>query len=176
MIVLKTDWTKENLKKYILFTSFFGNKMTRALLIGFFLCFVMILGTCIAMFFMLDMPLFLILAGVIVLFCAATVLYFSYTIKKNIQSALSGNQGDSETDGLMITEEKILVCKNGEPVGEIGWDKITSINFNDKDGAAYLLSDGGAVLILEYKNITAGTEKELKELLQIKNVKLPKEA
>ncbi|MBD5115465.1 MAG: hypothetical protein HDT46_09765 [Ruminococcaceae bacterium] len=175
MIRLKTDWTAENLKKYILFTSFFGNKFAKLALIIFAVCIPAVLVTCIVMFCMIGMPIFLILAGVITVFTVGTVLFFVFTVKGNIKNALASST-ESDPDNVVITESAILLCKGNEPFGELDWEKITDISFNDRDKAAYLSAEGGSVLILEYKNITLGSEEKLREMLSIKNVKLSKKA
>lgn len=175
MIQLKINWNAENLKKYIMFTSFFGNKYAKLSLVFFGVCLVMILGTCISMFCMSGQLIFLILACAAIVLTAGTALLFLFIVKRNIKKSLSGCSED-DPDNAVITDGAILLCKGNEPFGELDWEKITAISFNDKDKAAYLSAEGSSVLILEYKNITFGSEEKLREILSIKNVKLSKKA
>lgn len=175
MVQLKIDWNAENLKKYIMFNSFFGNKYAKLSLVFFGICFALILSTCIAMFCMSGQLIFLILACAAIVFTAAAALLFVFTVKRNIKKSLSVCSED-DPDNAVITESAILLCKGNEPFGEIDWEKITDISFNDRDNAAYLSAEGSSVLILEYKNITFGSEETLREMLSIKNVKLSKKA
>lgn len=175
MIQLKIDWNAENLKKYIMFTSFFGNKFAKLSLVFIAVCMVVILGTCITMFCMSGQTIFLILACVIIVFTAGSALLFTFIVKRNIKKSLSGSSED-DPDNVVITENAILLCKGNEPFGELDWEKITAISFNDRDNAAYLSAEGSSVLILEYKNITFGSEERLREMLSIKNAELSKKA
>ena len=179
MVEIKTEWNKENLKKYIVYKTFFANKYTMLSFIVFFVCFLAIVATCIAMFCMIRMPIFLVMAGIVALFSAAFAVFFTVKINKNVKQSLKESTegaGENEQETAILTEELITVFKNGLPYGGMEWDKISSISFNDKGGAVYLSTEEGAVLILEYKNIIRGTEAELKEMLQIKNVKLSNKA
>lgn len=175
MIEIKTEWNEENLRKYIIYKTFFANKYTMLSFVVFFFCFLAIVATCIAMYCMIKMAVFLIMAGAVVLFSAGFAVFFAIKINKNVKQSLKESKTDAEAteqETAMLTEDLITVYRNGVPYGVMEWDKITSICFNDKCGAAYLSTEDGAVLILEYKNIKSGTESELKEMLQIKNVKL----
>lgn len=175
MIKLKTEWTAENLKKYIIFTSLLGNKYSKLSLAVFAVCFLAIFGVCLSMFFNTAMPVFLILACAVALVSAGFALFFFLTVRKNIRKALA-NASESGFNGVVLTDDTIMLLKDNEPVGTLDWSKITRISFNDKAGAAYLFAEESALLILEYKNIEAGSEKELREMLGAKNDKLPKEA
>lgn len=175
MIKLKTEWTAENLKKYIIFTSLLGNKYSKLSLAVFAVCFLAIFGVCLSMFFNTAMPVFLILACAVALVSAGFALFFFLTVRKNIRKALA-NASESGFNGVVLTDDTIMLLKDNEPVGTLDWSKITRISFNDKAGAAYLFAEESALLILEYKNIEAGGEKELRETLGAKNDKLPKEA
>lgn len=178
MIEVKTEWNKENLKKYIMYKTFFENKYTMLSVIVFLICFIAIIGVCAAMYFIIQMPFFLIMAGAVILLTAGFAVLFFYKINKNIKASLKENKDTEENaqESTVLTEDSITIIKNGFPYGEMRWDKVASISFNDKGGAAYLSTDEGAVLILEYKNIIKGSERELKEMLQIKNVKLSNKA
>lgn len=175
MIKLKTEWTAENLKKYIIFTSLLGNKYSKLSLAVFAVCFLAIFGVCLSMFFNTAMSVFLILACAVALVSAGFALFFILTVRKNIRKALA-NASESDFNGVVLTDDTIMLLKDNEPVGTLDWSKITRISFNDKAGAAYLFAEESALLILEYKNIEAGGEKELREMLGAKNDKLPKEA
>lgn len=175
MIKLKTEWTSENLKKYIIFTSLLENKYSKLSLAVFAVCFLAIFGVCLSMFFNTAMPVFLILACAVALVSAGFALFFFLTVRKNIRKALA-NASESGFNGVVLTDDTIMLLKDNEPVGTLDWSKITRISFNDKAGAAYLFAEESALLILEYKNIEAGGEKELREMLGAKNDKLPKEA
>lgn len=178
MIEVKTEWNEENLKKYIMYKTFFANKYTMLSFTVFFICFAAIIGTCIAMYCMIKMPIFLIMAGLVTLFSAGFTVFFALKINKNVKVSLKESSASevSGQESAVLTEEFIAIFKNGLPYGEMSWDKVVSISFNDKGGAVYLTAEEGAVLILEYKNIIKGTEAELKEMLQIKNVKLSNKA
>lgn len=173
MVQVKIDWNAENLKKYIMFTTFLGNKYAKLSFVLIAVCLVAILGTCIAMFCMSGMPIFLMLACVIIVFAAGFGLLFAFIIKRNIKKSLSGSSED-DPDNAVITESAILLCKGNEPFGELDWEKITAISFNDRENAVYLSAEGSSVLILEYKNITFGSEETLREMLSIKNAELSK--
>ncbi|MCM1055407.1 MAG: hypothetical protein NC394_07795 [Bacteroides sp.] len=175
MIQLKIDWTAENLKNYIMFSSFYGNRYVRLSLIAFAACFAAILVTCVVMFCIVGFPVFMILAGVVVVLAAAYLLFFALTIKRNIKKSLAGSS-ENDPDNVVLTENAILLCRGTEPFGEMSWEKVVKIAFNDRDGAAYISAEGGAVLILEYRNITFGSENSLREMLTLKNAKLPKDA
>lgn len=179
MVEIKTEWNEENLRKYIMYKTFFANKYTMLSFIVFFICFFAIIATCIAMYCMIQMPVFLIMAGAVLLFAAGFAVFFALKINKNVKQSLKESGAENESpsqETAVLTEALITVFKNGVPYGAMDWDKVTSISFNDKGGAAYLSTEEGALLILEYKNIISGTESELKEMLQIKNVKLSNKA
>jgi len=178
MIEIKTEWNEENLKKYIMYKTFFENKYTMLSFIVFFICFLAIIVTCVVMYCLIKMPVFLIMAGIVALFSVGFTLFFVLKINKSVKQSLKESGGDLESgqETVVITDNLITMFKNGIPYGTMEWDKISSISLYDKGGAAYLSTEEGAVLILEYKNILSGTESELKEMLQIKNVKLSNKA
>ena len=155
---------------------FFSNKFTMVSAAVFGVCFAAIAASCAAMFAMTESAVFLILAGAVAVLAAGAVLFFVLKINKNIKASLKDISPSSDRESVILTENGITVCKNEAPYGELDWEKIISIDLYDKGKAAYLATGEGAVLILEYKNIVRGTEKELREMLLIKNVKLSEKA
>lgn len=176
MIEIKTEWTEENLKRYIMYKFFFSNKFTMVFAAVFGVCFAAIAASCAAMFAMTKSAVFLILVGAVVVLAVGVAALFVLKINKNVKASVNGNSASSERESVILDEDKITVCKNETPFGEISWEKIVSIELYDKGKTAYLATEEGAVLILEYKNIFTGTEKELREMLLIKNVKLSEKA
>ncbi len=176
MIEIKTEWTEENLKRYIMYKFFFSNKFTMVFAAVFGVCFAAIAASCAAMFAMTKSAVFLILVGAVVVLAVGVAALFVLKINKNVKASVNGNSASSEGESVILDEDKITVCKNETPFGEISWEKIVSIELYDKGKTAYLATEEGAVLILEYKNIFTGTEKELREMLLIKNVKLSEKA
>lgn len=172
MIEIKTEWTEENLKRYIMYKFFFSNKFTMVFAAVFGVCFAAIAASCAAMFAMTKSAVFLILVGAVVVLAVGAAAFFVLKVNKNVKASVSGNPASPEGESVILDEDKITVCKNETPFGEISWEKIVSIELYDKGKTAYLATEEGAVLILEYKNIVTGTEKELREMLLIKNVKL----
>lgn len=176
MIEIKTDWSEENLKKYIMYKFLFSNKFTIAAMAVFGICFAAIAASCITMFAMTESAVFLVMAGAVAVLAAGTVIFFIVKVNKNVKASADMGKESSENESVILTEDKITVCKNQVPYGEMSWDKISSIDLNEKGKTAYLSTEEGAVLILEYKNIVVGAEKELREMLLIKNVKLSEKA
>lgn len=176
MIEIKTEWTEENLKRYIMYKFFFSNKFTMVFAAVFGVCFAAIAASCAAMFAMTKSAVFLILVGAVVVLAVGVAALFVLKINKNVKASVNGNSASSERESVILDEDKITVCKNETPFGEISWEKIVSIELYDKGKTAYLATEEGAVLILEYKNIVIGAEKELREMLLIKNVKLSEKA
>lgn len=172
MIEIKTEWTKENLTGYVLSKFFIKNSSMKLAASAFAVCIVLIIASCIVSFLMLgDFALLFLAFGVIVL-AVGYVLFLAFALNKYVKKALEANE-KSEMDGAIITEDNIIACCKGEPFGEMLWEKITEIIFNDKRNTVYLSTDDGAVLILEYSKILKGTEKELREIVTNKYEKLP---
>lgn len=142
----------------------------------FGLCFAVISVSCAVMFAMTESAVFLVLVGAVVVLAGGAAAFFVLKINKNVKASVNENSALSERESVILDEDKITVCKNETPFGEIGWEKIVSIELYDKGKTAYLATEEGAVLILEYKNIVTGTEKDLREMLLIKNVKLSEKA
>lgn len=179
MVEIKTEWNEKNLRNYIIYKTFFANTYTLLTFVVLIFCFLGIIATCITMYCLMNMPVFIIMGGAVILFSAGFVGFFVLKINKNVKQSLKESGADSGALGqetALIAEALITIYKNGVPYGIMEWDKVTSISFNDKGGAAYLCTEDGAVFILEYKNITSGTESELKEILKIKDVKLSNKA
>lgn len=176
MIEIKTEWTEENLKRYMMYKFFFSNKFTMLSTVVFGLCFAVISVSCAVMFAMTESAVFLVLVGAVVVLAGGAAAFFVLKINKNVKASVNENSALSERESVILDEDKITVCKNETRFGEIGWEKIVSIELYDKGKTAYLATEEGAVLILEYKNIVTGTEKDLREMLLIKNVKLSEKA
>lgn len=174
MVEIKTDWTKENLTGYVVSNFFTKNGFMKLAAAAFAVCFVLIIASCLVSFFVLGNIAMLFLAIGVIVLVGGYGLFLFLTISKYVKKAIEANTG-AEMDGVIITEDAIIVCNKGEPLGEILWEKITGIIFNDRKNTVYLSTDGGAVLILEYSKIVKGTEKELREIVKNKYDKLPTE-
>ena len=54
MVDIKTDWNEQNLKEYVKYTVFSKNKAIRMALIFFAVCGAVVIGFCLAMFFIFN--------------------------------------------------------------------------------------------------------------------------
>lgn len=176
MVEVKSEWTEEIIKKYIMYKFLFSGKFTLAAITAFVVCFAVIMIFCITMFVTMKSAAFLVIAIAVALFIAGITAFYIIKVNKTVKSTVKNAKALSENQSIILTEDKITVCQNNIPYNETRWDEITSIDINDMGKAAYLSAKNGAVVILEYKNIINGTEKELMEMLLIKNDKLSEKA
>ncbi|HBH95307.1 MAG TPA: hypothetical protein DDX91_06105 [Ruminococcaceae bacterium] len=175
MVEIKTLWTEENLKEYTKYTTFVKGRLNKVMFIALLVLYAAVVGGCIALFCMFKFTFALVMAIAFTVLLAVCILFFALTVKDFVKTALKAGENE-EFDSVLINEDNIFICKNGQPIGELEWDKITRIYTNEKAGAVYLCTAENAVLILEYKNIVGGTEKELKDTVEKRYDKLSKKA
>lgn len=175
MVEIKTQWTEENLKEYTKYTAFVKGRLSRVMLIALLVLYVIVVSGCIALYCMFKYVFAIVMAIAFTVFLAACLLFFALTVRDFVKTNLKAGENE-EFDSVLINEDNIFICKDGQPIGELEWDKIAKIYTNEKAGAVYLCTAENAVLILEYKNIVGGTEKELKETVEKRYDKLSKKA
>lgn len=175
MVEIKTKWTEENLKEYTKFVTFSAGKLSKVMFISVLALYFIVVAGCLALYFAMKFTVALVMAIGFTCFLAVCVLFFALTIKDFVKTTLKSSENE-EFDSVLINTENIFICKDQQPIGELEWDKITKIYFNEKCGAVYLSTSENAVLILEYKNIVSGTEQELRETVKKKYDKLSKKA
>ncbi len=76
MIEIKTEWTEENLKRYMMYKFFFSNKFTMLSTVVFGLCFAVISVSCAVMFAMTESAVFLVLVGAVVVLAGGAAAFF----------------------------------------------------------------------------------------------------
>lgn len=175
MVEIKTKWTEENLKDYMRFNIFNKSKLNKYLFIALIVLYVLVVAGCITIYFVLDFsPALIMLLGFTVILAVSFLIYF-FILKDFVKTTLKSNKNEV-FDSVLLNSSTIIVCKDQQPIGELGWGKIAKIYINDKCGAVYLCTEENAILILEFKNIVGGTEQELIETVKEKNDKLSKKA
>lgn len=175
MVEIKTKWTEENLKEYTKYTTFVKGKLSKIMFIALLALYVIVVAGCIALYCMFKYTFALVMAIAFTCFLAACLIFFALTTRDFVKTTLKASENE-EFDSVLINEDNIFICKDGQPIGELEWDKIAKIYNNEKAEAVYLCTAENAVLILEYKNIVSGTEKELKETAEKRYDKLSKKA
>lgn len=173
MTEIDVKWTKENVWEFVKFNSFRRSRGVTLTFIAFICCYGLLLGLCLAGFFVIQNYFMLICAIVLTLFVAGYALVFYRMLKKYAAKLLEANS-DEEARTVRFDEEQILVLKSGEPIGKLSWSNIGNIYFNDEKGAAYIMTKENALLLIEYANIREGSKEELKKLLEGKNAELSK--
>ena len=175
MVEINTKWTEENLKEYTKYVTFSNGRFSKLVFISLVALYFVVVAGCLALYFSMKLTFALIMTIVFTCFMAACVVFFALTIKDFVKTALKSSENE-DFNGVLISSDNIFICKDQQPIGELEWDKITKIYTNDKAGAIYLCTEENAVLILEFKNIVNGTEKELRETAKEKYDKLSKKA
>ncbi len=175
MVEVKTQWTEENLKEYTKYVAFSKGQLNKLIFIIISVIYVIVAAGCIAIYCIFQYTFALVMAIAFTCFMALCVVFFILTIRGFVKSTLNSSENE-EFDSVLINDEHIFICKEQQPIGELDWNKITKIYINDKAGAVYLCTEENAVLLLEFKNITGGTEKELREIVKEKYDKLSKKA
>lgn len=175
MVEVKTQWTEENLKEYTKYVAINKNQLNKFIFIIISVIYVIVTAGCIAIYCIFQYTFALIMAIGFTCFIALCVLFFILSIRGFVKTTLNSNENE-EFDSVLINGEHIFICKDQQPIGELDWSKITKIYINDKAGAVYLCTEDNAVLLLEYKNIVGGTEKELRETVKEKHDQLSKKA
>lgn len=167
MVELKIEWTEKNLKEYCMFNLFGKTKRILALVIMLIAIFLVLVTGCIVLYFAFDFYQGLILAGMLTVFWAAGALFLRSVVNGTIKKAIEENKNRLD-QSVIVGEHSILICHSGTPVGEVKWDQITEVYFNDKAETVYLNTGNDAVLMLEKKNIVSGTMEELKKIAKEK--------
>lgn len=167
MVEVKIDWTEKSLKEYCRFNIFGKTKKFSVLFLILAFLYVVLLAGCLTIFFAFKIYQSLLLAGMLTVFCIVGVLFFRSAINTAVKKAMEENS-DGLAESVILGEHSILVCHDGNPVGEIKWDKITEIYLNDKAEAVYINTESGAALILSKENIVSGSMEELKKLTKEK--------
>lgn len=175
MIEINAKWTNENLTQYVKYITFHKGKLNKIVFMILGILYLLIIAACIVFFFITKLSFTLIAAGVFTLFLILSGLVFYLMIKDFVNKTLKENENPL-FDQVLVSENNIFVCKADRLVGELDWENVIRIYFNDKAGAIYLCTSDNAVIILEYNNITAGTSEKLKEIVKAKYDKLPKKA
>lgn len=175
MVEIKSNWTEENLKEYARFTTFSKGGFSKFMIFALIVLYIVVVVGCLTIYFMMKLIFALIMLIIFTCFLAACGLFFVLTMKDFVKTALKSSENE-DFDSVLINADNIFICKDQQPIGELDWDKITKIHINEKAGAVYLCTEENAVLILEFKNIVTGTEKELRETVKEKYGKLSKKA
>lgn len=175
MVEIKTKWTEENLKDYTRFIIFNKSKLNKYLYIAMLVLYVLILAGCLTVYFAMHFDFALIMLLGFTFFLAVCILIYAFILKDFVKTTLKSNENEA-FDSVLINSNNIFICKDQQPIGELDWEQIVKIYINEKCGAVYLCTQENAILILEYKNITGGTQQELIETVKEKNDKLSKKA
>ncbi|MDE6724472.1 MAG: hypothetical protein K2J79_02605 [Ruminiclostridium sp.] len=175
MVEINTKWTEKNLKEYTKFVTFSKGKFSKLVLVGLVVLYLVVVTGCLALFFVMELTFALVMAILFTCFMAACGVFYAITLRDFVKSTLKSSENE-DFNSVLINSEHIFICKDQQPIGELEWDKITKIYLNEKVGAVYLCTEENAVLILEFKNITQGTEQELRETVKEKYDKLSKKA
>lgn len=175
MTEINVEWNEENVRAFVEYSTFSKTKGVKIIFAVFAVCYALLTAGCLTAFFMLGESLMLVAAIVLTAIVAGYGVMLLFLLKKYTKQILSANGGD-ETNTVTLTDELIIVSRNDVPVGKLEWSGVDSVSFNDKRGAAYIMTKTNALLLLEYKNITGGTKEELKTLLEKKNAELSKKA
>lgn len=175
MVDIKMDLTEENLKEYVRYTVFLKNKFFVIALISFAVFGVLTVALCLAAFFLFNYMIALIFAGIIVFIEIGFAAFLIFNINSCSKRVLKAN-AESELKRVMISEDDIIVFNDSGPIGNISWNKMAEIYFNEKAQAVYLTTERNAALILECSNILSGTADELKEIIGKKRDELSKKA
>ena len=175
MVEINTRWTEENLKEYTKFVTFSKGKFSSLVLVGLVVLYILVVAGCIALFLVMKLTFALVMVILFTLFMIACGVFYAITLKDFVKATLKSGENE-EFNSVLISSDHIFICKYQQPIGELEWDKITKIYLNEKAGAVYLCTEENAVLILEFKNITNGTEQELRETVKEKYDKLSKKA
>lgn len=173
MVEVKIEWSEKSLKEYCKFNIFRKTKRTLIAIVTLVLIYILILTACIVLFAAFNFSQGLILAAMITVFWGAGALFLRSIMNSMVQKAMEDNK-DNPAESVVLGEHSILVCRDGNPVGEIRWEKITGVYFNDKAEAVYLNTKEGAVLMLEKKNIVSGSMEELSKIAKEKQRELTK--
>ncbi|MDE7281226.1 MAG: hypothetical protein K2N36_05750 [Ruminiclostridium sp.] len=168
MVEINTRWTEENLKEYTKFIAFSKGKLSRLVLAGLAVLYLVVVAGCMALFLVMKLTFALVMAILFTLFMIACGVFYAITLKDFVKATLKSGENE-EFNSVLISSDHILICKDQQPIGELDWDKIAKIFINEKAGAIYLCTEENAVLILEFRNITKGTEQELREAVKEKN-------
>lgn len=173
MVEINTGLDEKSLKEYCRF-NFRRSKRNIILIAVLAVVYFTVLIGCFVLFFAFGYIRGMILAAVLSIFWGAGAMFLRSVLNTFARKAMEDNR-DNTHESVILGESSILVCKNGEPIGEIKWEKITEIFFNDKAEAVYLsAAKEEAVLILEKKNIISGTMEELKRITEGKRREITK--
>lgn len=173
MVEIKSVWTEENLKEYARYNTFSKGVFSRFMVIALIALYAVVVVGCLILYFMTELVFALIMPVIFTLFLVGCFLFLVSTMKEFVKNALKTGENE-DFDSVLIDTDNIFICKEQQPIGQLDWDKITKIGINEKAGAVYLSTEENAVLILEFKNIVKGTEKELRETVKEKYDKLSK--
>lgn len=167
MVEVKIDWTEKSLKEYCKYNIFGKSKKISVLFSILIFLYVVLFTGCLILFFTFKIIQSLIPAAMLTLLLIGGVLFFRSAINAAVKKAMDEND-NGLAENVILGEHSILVCHNGEPVGEIKWDKISEVCFNDKAEAVYINTESGAALILSKENIISGSMEELKKIAKEK--------
>lgn len=167
MVEVKIDWTEENLKEYCKFNLFGKSKHSIILLIVLAVVYIVLVTGCVVLYVALNFYQSLILAAMLTVFFGAGALFLRSVMNSIVKKAMEENK-DSHFERVIVGEHSIMVCQGGKPIGELMWDKVTGIYFNNKAETVYLNASDDAVLILEKKNIINGSMEELSKIAKEK--------
>lgn len=165
MVEIKTGWSKESLKEYCKFKLFGKSKRNIILIVILGLIYLAVLTGCLVLFFAQGYTYLIIFAVLLTMLWGAGAFFIRSVMNTFVENAIKENEGDP-SESIIVGESSILVCQSGEPAGEIKWDKITDIFFNDKAETIYLSAGENSVLILEKKNIVNGSMEELRKIAE----------
>lgn len=173
MIEANINWTKENVWNFIKYNAFTKSKSQKVILITYIVCFFAVIVAGIVAFFIMQEALMLAVGGVAALMMAAYMVIFVLMMKNAAKKILKSNEDDSSSS-VQLEDERIIVFNDGTPVGQVSWENVGEINLSDT--AAYVITKKNALMLIEYKSLTSGTESELREFLEKKNAELSKKA
>lgn len=178
MIRADMVWTKENVWRFMGHYSFQRTGRQRALLVVYFACMAVILAVgAIAWAVTGIFTMFImVIIGVAMLLVYGAI--FLVIMQNMANKVLKANAENGEIE-VVLTAQYILLCRDGAPVGEVDWGKITELHA--AKGFAYLLSEENAMILIDYRYIKEGTTGELEALFgekneAIKQAKLAKKA
>ncbi len=170
MIQAEIKWTRENLWEFVKYTALKRSKMITAFFIAFLLCFISISAVCFTMYFTIGSIYALAAAVLLLIMGVGYLVLLRFILKRSAAKLLES--GGEDTIACFSKDCILVLDKEGTPTGKLSWDNVDKIYFNDKAGAAYIMTKENAMLLTEYSNIKSGSESELKKLLREKDGEL----
>ncbi len=167
MTEVKIVWTERNVWNFVKYTIISKSAQQKFFFISILVCFVFIMITSIVTATVLQNTITLIISVCVPVFLLAYTVGY-YFILKNYAKKIYNVNKDITDSSALISEEIIVICKNGVPKGTVSWSMVNSISINEKLAAFYIMTKENSLLLLEEANITNGSKEQLVKLLKRK--------